>query len=134
MNKIAIIVTILCVPMLVAGCVFKQSSTKMATENVIYRSMGNGLIGDLIKEIPAGERNRALQAEYKALEYTDSGNAINWSTSDDIASGIVTPGQPYRVGSQDCRQYSHSFIIRGIPQTNRGSACRNPNGSWSPLT
>ncbi|UXM96283.1 hypothetical protein N5853_06665 [Bartonella sp. HY329] len=133
MKKSAVLITMLCVPSLVAGCVNKTHPVTTATENLIYNAMGTGLLGDSISQIPSNQRSRALEAEYKALEYTRSGNTINWATNDGAASGTVTPGQPYRVGSQNCRQYSHSFTIRGVPQTNRGSACRNDDGSWSPL-
>lgn len=134
MKKSAVLITMLCIPSLVAGCIKQPQTTTTATESLIYSAMGTGLLGDSISRIPAKQRSLALEAEYKALEYTRSGNTINWATNDGVASGTVTPGQPYRVGSQNCRQYSHSFVIRGVPQTNRGSACRNDDGSWSPLT
>lgn len=134
MKKLAVLITMLCIPSLVAGCIKQPQPATTATESLIYTAMGTGLLGDSISRIPSSQRSRALEAEYKALEYTRSGNTINWATNDGASSGTVTPGQPYRVGSQNCRQYSHSFVIRGVPQTNRGSACRNDDGSWSPLT
>lgn len=134
MKTVAALITMLCIPSILAGCTMRQQPKETSTESLIYNAMGEGLMGDSISQIPANQRSRALEAEYKALEYTRSGNTINWTTSDGSASGTVVPGQPYRVGSQNCRQYSHSFVIRGVPQTNRGSACRNADGSWSPLT
>jgi len=80
------------------------------------------------------ERRRALEAEYKSLECTKASEVVVWRTGNGAAFGSVMPGQPYRVGSQNCRQYTHSFSVNGIPQTMRGSACRNPDGSWMPLT
>ncbi|EJF90581.1 RT0821/Lpp0805 family surface protein [Bartonella tamiae] len=102
--------------------------------NVLLQSMGNGLLGTSAHLLSPADRNQALEAEYNALEYTDAGKVVPWVSQQGNASGEVTPGQPYQVGSQNCRQYSHSFTIGGVPQTNRGSACRNENGSWSPLT
>ena len=29
-----------------------------------------------------------------------------------------------------CRQYTHTVYIDGRPQTMRGTACRNPDGTW----
>ncbi len=49
-------------------------------------------------------------------------------------SAEVIAAQPYRVGSQDCRQYKHTVITGAEQKTGRGTACRNPDGSWTPLT
>ena len=46
----------------------------------------------------------------------------------------VVAAQPYRVGSQDCRQYTHTVVQDGQTKTARGTACRNADGSWTPLT
>lgn len=107
---------------------------QLATSRIILDTMGNGLMGQSAATLTSSDRKQALEAEYKALEYTDAGKTVEWASSKGVASGSVTPGQPYQVGSQNCRQYSHSFIINGLPQTVRGSACRNANGTWSPLT
>ena len=47
--------------------------------------------------------------------------------------GEVVAAQPYRVGSQDCRQYTQT-VFTGGSRTARGTACRNADGSWTPLT
>lgn len=94
--------------------------------------LGNGLLGSSINQLSASDRIKALEAEYRALEYAQSGKTISWQGSGS-AEGEVTAAQPYQVGSQNCRQYSHSFTIKDAPQTVRGTACRNADGSWSPL-
>jgi len=96
--------------------------------------MGQGLLGPAFDSMSRDARRRALEAEYKSLEYTKTGETVAWQAGNGAASGTVVPGQPYRVGSQNCRQYSHSFSVDGVAQTIRGSACRNPDGSWVPLT
>ncbi|MBU2192983.1 MAG: hypothetical protein KJ796_16355, partial [Alphaproteobacteria bacterium] len=73
-------------------------------------------------------------AEYRALEYTPAGDGVEWASASAGVGGEVTAAQPYRVGSQDCRQYTHSVSSGGVKQTARGTACRNPDGSWTPLT
>ncbi|MFZ1773465.1 MAG: hypothetical protein WAT78_05855 [Rhizobiaceae bacterium] len=98
----------------------------------LIAALGNGLIPpDLAKSLSAAERNQALQAEYKALEYSPGGEAVGWKSP--RAEGVVTAGQPYQVGSQNCRQYSHAITAKGRQVSQRGSACRNPDGSWTPL-
>lgn len=98
--------------------------------------MTSGLAGYSIgKSLSSADRRLALQAEYKALEHTPSGRPVSWKTSGSSAvSGDVVAAQPYRVGSQDCRQYSHTVFDGGATQTARGTACRNADGSWTPLT
>lgn len=98
----------------------------------IVDAMAGGLIGGTLgARLDQRERRRGLEAEYRALEYTPAGQSVAWRGSD--ASGEVVAGSPYRVGSQDCRQYMHSVSSDGQVQTARGAACRNPNGSWTPL-
>ena len=108
-------------------------ATPAAPETIIS-AMDGGLIGGSIgSNLSQGDRRTALQAEYRALEYTPGGKAVEWQGSG--VSGSVTVAQPYRVGSQDCRQYMHVVSSGGgQKQTARGTACRNPDGSWTPLT
>ena len=97
----------------------------------IVAAMGGGLVGAIGPDLSDGEKRRALEAEYQALEYTQGGETVSWQSG--RVRGEVVAYQPYRVGSQDCRQYMHTLNEAGPPRSVRGTACRNPNGSWSPL-
>ena len=66
------------------------------------------------------------------LRGTPAGKAVDWQGS--RGGGSVTAAQPYRVGSQDCRQYTQTVNAGGQSRSARGTACRNPDGSWTPLT
>ena len=112
---------------------FGGGSAAKKPQTSLLTSLGNGLLGSFANQLNAADRRQALEAEYRALEYSPAGKAVSWSGSGSN-SGDVTAAQPYQVGSQNCRQYSHSFIIDGSQQTFRGTACRNPDGSWTPLT
>lgn len=103
-----------------------------AVASSIIEEMNGGLVAGA--ELNQGERRQALEAEYRALEYTPAGQAVRWRTTGGDKSGEVTAAQPYRVGSQDCRQYAHALMLGSQVRSLRGTACRNPNGSWSPLT
>ncbi|RCS23533.1 hypothetical protein DUT91_13290 [Phyllobacterium salinisoli] len=100
----------------------------------ILGALGNGLIGTAANRLDPADRKKALEAEYKALEYAPVGRATSWKSASGTPSGEVIAAQPYQVGSQNCRQYTHIFTIDAAPQTVRGTACRNPDGSWTPLT
>lgn len=107
------------------------SSGKVAAR--IINAMDGGLIGGTIGNgLNSDDRRKALEAEYRALEYGQGGQAVAWKG--DGRSGEVVAAQPYRVGSQDCRQYSQTVFTTGTPLVARGTACRNADGSWTPLT
>ncbi len=105
-----------------------------SVNNAVLAPMGNGILGNTAAQLASSDRRAAVEAEYKALEYAPKGTAVSWKGRSGKASGEVVAAQPYQVGSQNCRQYSHSLTIDGAPQTMRGTACRNDDGSWSPLT
>ncbi|MGD9915643.1 MAG: hypothetical protein AB7S80_16315 [Rhizobiaceae bacterium] len=101
----------------------------------VIAAMEGGLIGGQIGEkLDNSEKQRGLEAEYKALEYTPNGQTVTWRSERSQRYGEVVAGQPYRVGSQDCRQYSHTVFDGGPQRVARGTACRNADGSWTPLS
>jgi len=101
----------------------------------IVSAMNGGLIGGSIGAgLSDAEKRKGLEAEYKALEYNASGQKVTWKSDSTSHYGEVVAAQPYRVGSQDCRQYTHTVYTGGAGVTARGTACRNADGSWTPLT
>jgi surface antigen len=101
----------------------------------IIKSMRGGLIGGPVGNgLSDDERNRALEAEYHALEYGPGGQAVTWKGDHSATYGQAVAAQPYRVGSQDCRQYTQTVVQDGQSKIARGTACRNSDGSWTPLT
>ncbi|PSH57546.1 MULTISPECIES: RT0821/Lpp0805 family surface protein [Phyllobacterium] len=107
--------------------------SKQAAPSGVLAALGNGLIGNNAS-LDASDRKRALQAEYQALEYSPAGKTVEWKNASGSRSGEVVAAQPYQVGSQNCRQYTHTVRVDGTPQSARGTACRNEDGSWTPLT
>jgi surface antigen len=105
------------------------------TGNPLLDALAGGLVGGAIGVgFSMGDRRAALEAEYKALEYTRSGGKVTWEGKTSGLHGEVTAGQPYQVGSQNCRQYSDTVYAGSVARTAKGTACRNPDGSWTPLT
>lgn len=100
---------------------------------VIVEAMAGGLVGRAIGEgLDERDRRRALEAEYRALEYTPVGQTVEWRGGGGL-HGEVRAGAPYSVGSQDCRQYVHTVYVREQSRSIRGTACRNDDGSWTPI-
>lgn len=117
----------------VQGFVANPTPADQPLASTIVDAMAGGLIGGTLgTRLDSRERRRALESEYRALEYTPAGQSVTWGDGGK-RRGEVVAGAPYRVGSQDCRQYSHTVYLNGQPQTARGAACRNADGSWSPL-
>jgi surface antigen len=90
-----------------------------------------GVVGHEIgKSMDQQDRLLAQKAELDALERGQSGTSVAWRNPDNGRYGEVVPSKPYRRGPQDCRDYTHTVYIDGRPQTMRGTACRNPDGTW----
>lgn len=91
-----------------------------------------GLVGSEIgKSMDARDRQLAQEAELDALERGSSGQPRKWKNPDNGRYGEVVPSKPYKKGPSDCRDYTHTIYIDGRPQQMRGTACRNPDGTWA---
>ncbi|WEX78372.1 hypothetical protein PYH37_003253 [Sinorhizobium numidicum] len=109
------------------------TSTPGASSTTYIAALQGGVIARLDGiDLSKSDRQRALEAEYRALEAAPGGQPVVWEGRS--VSGSVVAAAPYQVGSQNCRQYSHTVVVKGQPTTARGAACRNSDGSWTPLT
>ena len=79
------------------------------------------------------DKQRAYAAQMDALERGPSGAPVSWRNPDSGRYGTVVPGPAFVENGRNCRSYTHTIYIDGRPQTARGTACRNPDGSWTPL-
>lgn len=111
-----------------------DDGTEPETSAYYIRALRGGLVARIAAlRLSNANRSRALEAEYKALESSPGGQSVPWE-GDGGTRGTVVAAVPYQVGSQNCRQYTHTIAIKGaVPQIARGAACRNANGSWTPL-
>lgn len=91
-----------------------------------------GLIGGAIgNALDEEDRRRAYDAELRALEAEGPGAPVSWR-GDRGAYGTIVAGPPYAYQTyQRCREYTHTVYVNGQPQTARGVACRNPDGTWT---
>ena len=89
-------------------------------------------VGALGRDLsPAGQK-QARDAEYRALEYGRTGVPISWKSGKEY--GEVVPGASYHVNTYDCRDFTHTIFAAGRKQAARGTACRQPNGSWQSVS
>ncbi|MDE1994907.1 MAG: hypothetical protein KGI75_20565 [Rhizobiaceae bacterium] len=108
------------------------SSTPKSTPSTPYiAALEGGIIGRTGIKLSDNDKQRALEAEYRALETAPLGQPVAWTGKN--VSGEVVAAAPYQVGSQNCRQYTHTVTVDGKPTQARGAACRNDDGTWTPL-
>ncbi|KQS67918.1 hypothetical protein ASG39_06125 [Rhizobium sp. Leaf371] len=107
-------------------------ATRSGASSSFIAALGNGIIGQIAGiKLSGADRQRALEAEYRALEAAPGGQPVVWQGSG--IRGSVVGAAPYQVGSQNCRQYSHTVTVGATDSVARGVACRNADGSWTPL-
>ncbi|MBW3098676.1 hypothetical protein KY465_15435 [Pseudohoeflea sp. DP4N28-3] len=112
-----------------------QPAASPAGSNALLAALNGGILpSTAVASLTSQDRLRTLEAEYKALESAPGGLPVKWTSFDGRASGSVTAATPYQVGQQNCRQYTHTATIAGQPVTGQGAACRNADGSWTPLS
>ena len=100
----------------------------------VVGALAGGVIGGNIgRNLDSPSRQAALQAEYNALENGRAGQPVTWQGTGSTY-GQVVPQQAYQVGSQDCRRYTHTIYVEGQPSQASGTACRNADGTWTPLS
>jgi surface antigen len=94
-----------------------------------------GLIGNRIgASLDDEDKRRAYAAQMDALERGPSGAPVSWKNPDSGRYGTIVPGPAYVEAGHNCRSFTHTIYIDGRPQTARGTACRNPDGTWTPLS
>ena len=111
--------------MCLAGCAPKGPSP--AATPVVVEPAGppppQGVIaGPLGASLSEADRQTAFDAQTDAL---DKGQRKSWKGKNGVF-GFIEPG----VESAGCRDYTHTVFFDGRPQSGKGSACRQPNGSW----
>ncbi len=98
---------------------------------VIGAAVG-GFLGNRIgAALDDEDKRRAYAAQMQALETGPSGAPVAWRNPDSGRYGNVVPGPAYQANGATCRSYSQTIYIDGNPQAARGTACRNPDGSWT---
>lgn len=80
------------------------------------------------------DKRRASVAELQALETGPSGAPVAWRNPETGRYGNVVPGPVYQENGVACREYTHTVYLDGSPQTEHGTACRQPDGTWASMS
>jgi surface antigen len=74
------------------------------------------------------EKDRIKAAQ--ALETAPTGAPTSWRNPDTGAAYTVTPTRTYQEAGAPCRDFTTKAVIEGKEETVKGTACRQPDGSW----
>ncbi len=81
------------------------------------------------------DRTDQLYADRNAqesLEKAQTGETSGWENPDSGNSGTITPTKTYQtVENRYCREFEQTIYVGGEEQTGIGTACRNPDGTWT---
>lgn len=83
---------------------------------------------EVSRYITGDDSRRAATAEERAIS---TNSPITWNSPETGNRGTVQPQRTYQnAGGQTCREYTHTIYVEGRAETARGTACRQPDGSW----
>ncbi len=101
-------------------------------ENKILATIGGAIVGSLIGSTIGKAMDQIDQTCIgQILERVPTGSPIAWKDPDHGTNYNVTPTSTFKnSGGQDCREYLVSTVIGGKVENAKGTACRNPDGSW----
>lgn len=91
-------------------------------------------VDDIGRQLEDADRRMAAEADFAALETGAAGVAREWANGASGRHGQVTPGATYAVNQYTCRDYVDVVVVDGRKETRRSTACRQPDGSWRPIS
>jgi surface antigen len=110
------------------------SNTSSRVAGAVAGAAVGGMLGSAIgQSLDEEDRQRAYAAQMQAIQYGEPGAPVSWR-GDSGRYGTVVPGPAYQANGSTCREYSHTIYIDGRPRSARGTACRNPDGTWTPIS
>jgi surface antigen len=100
---------------------------------IVGAGVGGALIGGMVGHgLDNRDKRLASAAAQQAFEQNRAGQTSVWNNPDSGNSGSITPTRTYQIANgQYCRQYQQTIVVGGQPQKAYGTACRQPDGSWS---
>jgi surface antigen len=125
---------------LVAGCAgvdryVRSGGGVAAPEGSVASIVAGGLMENEVgASLEEGDRVAGAQAEYRALEYGRAGQPVSWRNRASENYGEIVVGAGYQVNRLDCREFDHTIYVGGRARVSRGTACRDPSGSWRAVT
>jgi len=114
----------------IIGNQFGKGGGKVAS--TLAGAVVGGIVGNEIgRSLDQRDRELAAQAEFDAWERGPPRQPVRWRNPNNGRYGEVIADDYYDRGGSRCRNFLHRVYIEGREQVMRGTACRNPDGTWS---
>ena len=100
-------------------------NTSVRTVSINFRNFEprEGNVGRTMDQV---DRQKA----HRTLEGNPTGQSTTWRNPDSGNEYEVTPTRTYEESGRPCRDYTTEAWIDGRRETVRGTACREPDGTW----
>jgi surface antigen len=94
-----------------------------------------GVVGASIgKNLDCEDRSYAVDAQYRGFEAGRPHERYDWRSPRGDAYGYVQVGDYYQDRGRRCTTYTQEIWVHGRPETARGRACRQPDGTWAMIS
>lgn len=94
-------------------------------------ALAGALVGGQIgKTMDEYDKQMLEKSSHQALEFSPSGNRVEWRNPDSGNNGSITPTKSFKEDGRYCREYIQEVTIGGEKQKAYGKACRQPDGNW----
>jgi surface antigen len=114
----------------IIGNQFGKGGGKVAS--TLAGAVVGGIVGNEIgRSLDQRDRELAAQAEFDAWERGPPRQPVRWRNPNNGRYGEVIADDYYERGGSRCRNFLHRVYIEGREQVMRGTACRNPDGTWT---
>lgn len=114
-----------------AGSQFGKGTGQIAMA-AVGTLLGAYLGSEVGQSLDRADHAYANQAGQQAFESAHTGQSIAWNNPDSGHAGTITPTRTYEPEpGQYCREYQQTVTVGGREQKSYGTACRQPDGSWT---
>ena len=97
--------------------------------------LAGGFLGNKVgKSLDCQDQQYHYDTTQNALETEKTGQTSTWANPDTGHSGDITPTRTYTLEGQPCRDFTQTIYVDGVDEEINGSACRQEDGSWKPVS
>ena len=96
--------------------------------SILLGGLVGGVVGQALTE---RDRQQHANSTYQAIETQQVGGTSTWNNPDSGNSGETRIQSVYQDGGgQTCKEFTQTINVGGEIQTQRGTACQQPDGTW----
>ena len=98
--------------------------------------VAGGFLGNKIgKSLDCQDQQQHYETTQNALETKPVGQSATWVNPDTGHSGEITPTRTYTAADgAPCRDFTQTIYVDGKYEEVNGTACRQPDGTWKPVS